>query len=184
MTMRRFRRMRRKPAPTTDARSADERLEALVREPNVERRERMMGRIREGLEDAPRTIAPWITAARTLADRLIIGFEAYQYLAYAFAECRLYDASQTDAELVRLAADIGAVERSHGLREDESFHADDAPEDWSALNSAWEKRADDIIAESLREGGAGEVAQAMIADRAAFDRTMDAGYDEVFPEPA
>lgn len=174
--------MRRRPAPTTDTRSPDERLEALVREDNNDRRERMIMRIREGLEASPETIGAWLGAARTLADRLIIGEDAYWYLAYLLAECALFAASSQDEELVQLGAEVDAIEEAHGLTEDETFHDDDAPEDWTALNEAWGRRADAVIADVLRASGHVDVADALLNDRAAFERRTDKGYEEIWGE--
>jgi hypothetical protein len=182
MTMRRFRRMRRRPPPTTDTRSPDERLEALVRERNPDRRGRMMGRIHEDLEARPETIGAWITAARTLADRLIISFHAFHYFAAIFAEAGIMAASERDDELVRLANAIEAVERDHGLRDDESFHVDDAPDDWRALDAEWNSRADAIMAEIMRGAGHADVAEAMLRDRDAFDREVERGHHDIWPE--
>lgn len=154
-----------------------------MRERAEERRERMMMRIREDLETAPDVIPEWARAARTLADRLIISHKAYFYLAYFFAECALYSASVSDPELVRLSAEVETIERSYGLREDESFHLDDAPEDWSALNDQWNARADLIIDGVLRAAGCADVAEAM-RDRNAFDTLTDEGRREIWRDEA
>jgi hypothetical protein len=180
MTMPQFRRRRRGPAPTTDARPVDERLEALVRESNPDRRDRMMQRIRAGIESAPDTVTAWIRAARVLADRLIIGEDAFHYFANIFAESVMIEASGTDAELVRLYAEIEAIERANGLAEDESYDANDAPEDWLALNAKWEARFDTILADAIRASGFADVADLLLLRRAEFDARCERGHSEIW----
>src|SRR4051812_12096867 len=126
MTMRRFRRMRRRPAATTDRRSPEERLEAMVREPNDDRRHRIFARIRDDLDARPEP-GPWISAARTLSERLIISEDAFYYFTGMFVESIMYDASRNDAELVRLYDELEAIERANGLREGEAYLVDEAP---------------------------------------------------------
>src|SRR5690242_14784366 len=94
MTMRRFRRQRRRPAPTTDSRPPEVRLEAMVREQYDDRRLRMLDRIRD---DADRgQAAAWIAATSTLRDRLIIGEDETYFLARLFAEGSLIAGADDD----------------------------------------------------------------------------------------
>src|SRR3954470_6194375 len=97
------RRRTRRPQPTTDARTPEQRLEALVREDNLDRAERMLMRIRDDL-DATRSPGPWIDAARTLSERLIISDDALYYFSEMFSECVVFAAAETDPELQRLSA--------------------------------------------------------------------------------
>src|SRR5438045_1162892 len=61
------RRRARRPAPTTDQRSPEARLEAMVREPNPERKHRTFARILDDLDAKPEPEPePWLDAARTL----------------------------------------------------------------------------------------------------------------------
>src|SRR4051794_30850309 len=112
------RRRNRRPAPTTDQRPPGTRLEALVREPNRDRRERMLARIREDLDTTPEP-GPWIDAARTLSERLIISDDAMYYFVELFTECLVYAAPESDPELARIVREMLAIERAHGLRESE-----------------------------------------------------------------
>src|SRR4051812_16406616 len=106
----------RRPRPTTDIRSPNERLEALVRETNPDRKDRMLGRILDDLDARP-DAGPWISAARLLSDRLIISEAAFYYLAEKFGESVIAKASVDDPELVRLSEEIDAIERAAGLRD-------------------------------------------------------------------
>jgi hypothetical protein len=168
-----------RPQVTTDSRSPDERLESLVREPNLDRAERMIARIQDGLDDDPEP-GPWIAAARTLSERLIISENAFYHLVGLFTECLIFAASGTDPELQRIRDEILAVQRAHGLRADESFYLDDAPEDWLAVNTKWDRRADAIIAARLRELGHADVATLLETDRDEFTRRAELGEAELW----
>src|SRR5690348_41716 len=112
------RRTARRPAPTTDTRPPEVRLEAMVREPNRERGFRMMARIRQDLDANPDP-APWLAAARALWERLIISEDSWHYFAEMFTECLVFRASDSDPELVRIHDAMTAIEREHGLGEDQ-----------------------------------------------------------------
>lgn len=181
MTFRRMRRDRRRPQPTTDRRSPEARLEAMVAEKNVERRLRTFDRIRDDL-DAKQNVAEWIAAVATLRDRLIVGEAETCHLAFALAESGVFDAAQKDAELVRIADEIRTIEQSHGLRDDESFHEDDAPQEWLELNAAWGARADQIIAQLFRDGGVADLATMYADRRAQFDERAEEGDKRLWGE--
>jgi hypothetical protein len=177
MSRRRFRR----PQPTSDQRSPEERLEALVREPNRARAQRMLGRVRQDLDARPEP-GPWIVAARTLSERLIISFDALYYFAELFTECLLLEASGTDPELLRIESEMETLERAHGLREDEYWHLDDAPEEWRALSDAWDRRAREIVAAALRSCGQSDIADEHENRPEEFERRSEKGRVDVFGE--
>jgi hypothetical protein len=131
------RRRNRRPKPTTDVRTPDERLEAFAREKNLERAERMLVRIADDL-DGGEDPAPWIAAARTLSERLIISDDAFHFLTDVFTESILLDASTTDPE--RAEEVVAAFLRTAG-------HADVA-ELYESNHTEFERRvaagADDI----------------------------------------
>jgi hypothetical protein len=144
------RRRQRRPQPTTDARSPEERLEAMIREPNRERALRTFDRILNDLDADPEP-GPWLDAARTLRDRLIISENAYCYLGEKLTECVVARSTEIDAELKRIGEAIEAVEEAHGLRDDEYWLVDDGPDEWRELNDAWNRRADALVIARLRE---------------------------------
>jgi hypothetical protein len=181
MTMRRFRRMRRQPAPTTDTRPPAERLEALVREQNGERRERILMRIRGDIV-GPSEFVPWVRAARELADRLITSDDTFYYLAGLFLDSAFDGVVYVDEELVRLSQAIEDIERAHGLRDDESFVIEDAPEEWTALNRQWDARMDTIHVDMLRAAGQADVAELHQRDRDEFERRAESGYSDFWGE--
>lgn len=83
------------------------------------------------------------------------------YLFYWITEQMSFRWAATDPELARLTAAIDAIERSHGLSEDESFYVDDAPADWTALSHEWERRLHTIWAEEFTRLGEPELAGLM-----------------------
>jgi len=140
----------------------------MAREPNHERALRMMSRIRNDLDASPDP-APWLAAARTLSERLIISEHSWYYLAELLTECLVYKGSSEDPELVRLYAEMERIEREHGLAEDEYWHIHEAPAEWRALEAAWNQRADAIVNAYLREWGHADVAELRENNRDEFD---------------
>lgn len=175
------RRRLRRPAPTTDQRPPEQRLEALVREPSRERKLRIMGRIRRDLDERPEP-APWIDAARSLRDRLVISDRIFYYFVEIFFECITFAASNMDAELVRLRDAMRAIERAHGLEEDDFWTIGEATDEWRALNDAWNRRADEIRSARLREWGHADIADFIDTHHAEFDDMGIQGHTELFGE--
>lgn len=152
-----------------------------MREPNRDRARRMLMRIRQDLDARPEPDA-WIVAARTLSERLIISFDALYYFAEVFTECLLLEASGADPELLRIESEMETVEQAHGLREDEYWHLDDAPEEWRALSDAWDLRAREIVAAALRSCGQSDLAEEFEHRPDEFERRSEKGRVEVFGE--
>src|ERR1043165_9883707 len=180
MLMSRRRRARR-PQPTTDQRTPEQRLEALVREPNPERADRMMARIRNDLDARP-VIGPWIAGARTLSERLIISENAFYYFTELFTDNLMFEVSQTDGELCRLRDAMEAIERAHGLREGEYWLTFEGPDEWRVLDDEWNRRADVVVNSVLRELGHGDVADLREGDPAAFQERCAKGRVEIWGE--
>ena len=143
----------------------------------------MLIRIRQDLDAQPEP-GPWIAAARTLSERLIISFDALYYFADLFTECLWLEASGADPELLRIESEMAAVERAHGLREDEYLHLDDAPEEWRALSDAWDVRAREIVAAMLRSYGQSDLAEEFEDRPDEFERRSKKGRVDVFGEDA
>jgi hypothetical protein len=175
------RRRKWRPQPTTDQRSPDERLEAFAREPNPERAHRMIGRIYDDLDAKPDP-GPWISAARTLSERLIISDSALYHLAEKFTECVIFAASTEDPELARLRSEMVAIERAHGLREDDFWTTEEATAEWRALNDAWDRRADAIVGACFQENGHADLAVLWEENRAEFDRRAEQGRIDLWGE--
>lgn len=117
----------------------------------------MFARIREDLDADPKP-GPWIDAARTLSERLVISDDTLYYLVEMFTECLVFIGSQSDTEMVRIRGEMEIIERAHGLREDEYWPVSEGPEEWQRLNEAWDRRADEIVVSFLRELGHGDIA--------------------------
>jgi len=173
MTMRRFRRQRRRPAPTTDRRPPEVRLEAMIREQYDDRRLRMWDRILDEIE-IEQNAAMWLAAASTLRDRLIIGDDETYHLAARLTEHALFR-GPGDAELLRIGDEIEAIGRAHGLAPGAAFPEGEAPDEWLQLDAAWGARADELMSQVMRDGGLADVADAFVRQRAKFDEREEEG---------
>jgi hypothetical protein len=176
--MRRYKPWR--PQPTTDARPPAVRLEAFLREENEDRAGRMFDRIADDAEARADRAEAWITAARELADRLIISENAFCYFAQVFSEAMLVPLGATDPELVRLHAEIRAVEAASGLAEYESYGRIEPPPDWHRLNDEWYRRADELIGAALLRRGFRELSELWEKSRDEFDARATEGRAEVW----
>ena len=116
---------------------------------------------------------------RGLGERGAISNNVECFLVRLFLESGTYRASYTDPELCRLSDEMVAIERAHGLTEDESFHTDDCPEEWLALSKEWEARADAIEAEDARRMARTEIAELYESDRGEFEDRDRRGVIEV-----
>ena len=83
------------------------------------------------------------------------------HLFYWITEGMSFHWSGSDPDLGRLTGEMDAIERRHGLSEDESFLVDDAPADWTAMSKEWERRLDAIWAEEFARLGEPELARLM-----------------------
>lgn len=92
--------------------------------------------------------------------------------------------TETDAELLRLTAGMEAIERSHGLADDEYFHLDDAPADFLALSNAWDRRLNAIWAGELTRLGESEMARLVLTDELHEDPRLADGRASLFREVA
>lgn len=86
----------------------------------------------------------------------------------------------TDAELVRLMVAMEAVERQHGLTEDEYFYLDDAPDDFLALSNEWDRRLNVIWAGELTTLGEPEMARLVLTDELHEDPRLARGRASLF----
>ena len=175
------RRRARRPQPTTDRRPPEQRLDALVREANPDRAHRMLARIRQDLDATPEP-GPWIAAARTLSERLLISEDSFYYLTSLFTDCLVLAASASDPELCRIRAEMDDIEHAHGLGEDEFWYIDEAPADWQQLNDAWNSRADVVVETALRELGHADLAALHEQDPAEFERRSARGRVDLWGE--
>jgi hypothetical protein len=141
----------------------------------------MFARIREGLDADPKP-GPWIAAARTLSERLIISDDTLYYLVEMFTECLVYAGSQSDPELVRISDEIEAIERAHGLNGDEYWRLDEGPPEWQRLNENWDHRADEIVGACLRELGHADIADLREKNRSEFEGRSAKGRTDLWGE--
>jgi hypothetical protein len=129
----------------------------MVREPNPERAQRMFERILNDLDAKPEP-KPWLDAARTLSERLVISEDTFFYIADLLTQCIMFAASSTDPQLMSASDAMIDIERAHGLHEDETWTTDEATEEWRRLSADWNRRANEIVNAGLRVAGHADVA--------------------------
>jgi len=153
----------------------------MVREPNPDRKRRTFARILDDLDANPEP-APWLDAARTLSDRLLISEDTFYYFTEKLTECIVAAAAGADPQLLSFANEMVDIERAHGLREDEGWTIDEAPEEWRRLNETWDHRAEEIVNGTLREAGHADVAVLREKDRDEFDGRAAIGQTDLWGE--
>lgn len=153
------------------------RLESFIREPRRDRALQITGRICEELERTPEP-GPWIAAARTLAARGDISTNAVYHLVEMFLDGITAHAASNDPEMLRLYGEMDRVKREHGMAEDDDWRVDEGPAEWQALNSAWDRRDDEIRVATLRRMGHDDIADVLEHDPEEFGRREESGrYD-------
>lgn len=78
-----------------------------------------------------------------------------------------------DADLARISADIGKLEKKHGLKKGEYWPLGEAPDDVENLRTKWDQLADQIIADVMRAHGEDALADSYLADKDAFFKRLD-----------
>ena len=152
-----------------------------MREPNPERAQRTFERILDDLDARPEP-GPWLDAARTLSERLLISEDTFYYIADLLTQCILFAASSTDPRLVSATNGMVDIERAHGLREDETWTVDEATEEWRRLDEGWNRRANEIVNAGLRELGHADVATLREANRDEFSERLAKGRTDLWGE--
>jgi hypothetical protein len=114
-------------------------------------------------------------------------FSSAEYVFYVAAQAehildRRCFAGAYDAELKPISAAIEEIERAHGLEEDECFGLDEGPEEWRALNRAYEAVLDDKLEELLAELGLSDLAALHHEDNERFRRLRETGRLAFFSE--
>jgi hypothetical protein len=138
-------------------------------------------RIRHDLEESTDPDpAPWLAAARTLSERLIISESSFYYFAEIFTECMIFSASAADPELVGIRDEMDGIEIAYGLAEGQIWPLEEAPVEWAELNDKWNARANEIVVTTLRRAGHADLAEVRETNLRDFDRRVDKGRIELF----
>lgn len=95
----------------------------------------------------------WIRAVQQARADGTLDPAVAHFLIYKLAESAMLRFTQEDATLADVSARIEAVERAHGLDEDESFTLGHAPAEWTALTAEWDARYDALLSEMFRRVG-------------------------------
>ncbi len=79
------------------------------------------------------------------------------------------DREKTDAGLAKISRATAKKKKGYGLKDDEYWPLNEAPDDVKALLAAFTERCRRIEADVLREFGENDMADALLADEAAFN---------------
>lgn len=169
----------RTPPRSDDRRPPLARLESLVAERNQARSRRLLFRIRREFDAKPNP-GPWIAAARALHERGLISGDTVIYFVEIFLECITFQAADGDSELLRIRDAMDAIERAHGLGDDEYWRIDEAPPEWRELSAAWDARADVVSVAALRELGHADLAGELERDPRAFEERGTSGHRDLW----
>jgi len=90
------------------------------------------------------------------------------------------DRYDTDAELKRINQAVDVANKAHGLPEDCVWNEDEVPDELQKLYAAWDRRADGILADVLREHGEAVLADLLLSDHAAFHARVEPGRAKMF----
>lgn len=75
---------------------------------------------------------------------------------------------------------IRAIEKAHGLKNGESWHAHEGPKEWNRLNDTYGEILDQYYYEALLEFELSEIAALWKTDRAEYDKLREKGRRSVF----
>ena len=120
----------------------------------------------------------WIRVVQRIRNAGEISGAAAYFMMFKFAEQLPTKAMETDPELRDISARIRAIERAHGLGDDESWYVDEGPPEWQDLQQQWSAKVDLMTSELFARVGEKELAS---ADYAEVDPQFEAGRKELFP---
>lgn len=124
-----------------------------------------------------------IEALQCIRNAGAMPFEQFVCSFFRIIEGMSLDADGYDPELIAINAKLDTIKKREGLTEDESWYADEGPEDWKELNRQWERRSDEIEVELMRSFGEGELADLYLNNQAEFMRLHEAGRRVIFNDP-
>lgn len=130
----------------------------------------------------PDTVKSRIELAHALYIARRVSFQEYVFMVSQAAEVvhegRIL--GRTCPELEQLSSAMRQVEKKHGLSGDEFWLAGDGPPEYERLNMKWEKAAEKLFVDVLRELGAQDVSDLYETDSAEFDRLRERGRRSFF----
>ncbi len=115
--------------------------------------------------------------------------EAFFYVAVwimRVAEDRICDPHRPGLhpELEPILADMGAIEKTHGLTKGDSWSPGEGPAEYEKLSAEFDRVCDRITADTFKEYGETDMAALCLNDRDAFDRRYQRGADEFMGRPS
>ena len=166
---------RRLTTADSDAPSPAEALAALVELAGTDEARSLFAAIRLSIEQDAAMGVEWVKGAQVLHDLGQLDDDEFTYLVMIFTEEMVGTRVFTDPTLTDLMARIEAIEREHGLSEDETWSVGTGSTDWESLQQAWDNEFDRQWAELLRELGEPEIASQMAVGRDLLDAREERG---------
>lgn len=135
--------------------------------------------LRHACSDASRSAAlaeRLITAVQILRNDGAVDAEIAFMLIATFAEETQQAFSEIDDEFQAIDARVAAIERVHGLGEDDFWYLDEGPPEWHAANEEWSRVFDALPARFLERCGEQEMVRLLAADPKGYELRVGAGW--------
>lgn len=168
------------PTDDHETRGAEEIALALLHPDTHERLQELIAPLVERGEDEVRRAIGCLRELRALG--VITPAQAFFLIANVTEQAMLARVEE-DPVFLRIEGRLRAIEREHGLREDEWWRIGEGPPEWDALNEEWERHFDQQWSELLRSCGEPTMAELRATNAAAFSRGVDHGMDAWWDEP-
>ena len=120
-------------------------------------------------------VAPWVQAVQVARELPALEDAIAWFMIDCFCEIMFRPLIQSDALLSAISAEMEALERAHGLGEDEAFLLDEAPPEYRALSTRWDHRADALQSSMLRTYSEDAMALLLLRDRVRYDEMVEEG---------
>ncbi len=134
--------------------------------------------IRDVLETGA-AIEPWTSAIQLARDLGAVSADQAHFLIDRLTESVVGAATQTDDVLVDIRGQMEAVQRAHGRTDDEDFMMYDAPPEWLALSSLWDRRFQDLRVDLFRRIGEPRMASDIVLRPDDMEMRSQVGWREL-----
>jgi hypothetical protein len=130
----------------------------------------------------PDVVRGFVDLATVMVHARLISFQEYAFYVSSTVspihEDRVF--RYVYPEFIEIEARIDAVERSHGLSPDESWHKGEGPAEFQALSAEYGAADERRYVEALYEFGADDLAKLYAEDRIEYTRRRERGRRHVF----
>ena len=129
---------------------------------------------------SPALTARLVAAAQFLRGDGAIDAEVAFALIATFVDEAHHALAEADSEFKAVDARIDAIERAHGLGEDEFWHVWEGPPEWTAANAEWDRLFAAVPVKFLTRHGEPEMAQLLGTNEVEFRRREDEGWGRIW----